>query len=204
MFMNFIHLETYIIRCIALHLQELGKPYEEQIEKGFKYILENLNKEQDLHVKAITTYALNKIASPAAVTQLEELKTLAKTEDDRKWWTNKKEQPNKLWWRWAFTNDVEITSYVLLTLFETGKTTVDEVLPIIRWLVAQRNSYGGFSSTQDTVLGLRALIKFADFAGYEAANMDLDVIGRGDREKREVFHLTQDNGLLTQTVEVNK
>uniref|UniRef100_A0A0A1WK50 TEP1-F n=1 Tax=Zeugodacus cucurbitae TaxID=28588 RepID=A0A0A1WK50_ZEUCU len=181
---------------------ELGKPYEAAIEKGFKHILEHVDKEQDLHVKAITTYALNKIASPAAATQLEELKALAKTEDDRKWWTNKKEKPNKLWWRWAFSNDVEVTSYVLLTLFETGKATVDEVLPVIRWLVAQRNSYGGFSSTQDTVLGLRALIKFADFAGYEAANMDLEVSGRGEREKRETIHMTQDNGLLTQSVEL--
>ncbi|XP_011212289.2 CD109 antigen [Bactrocera dorsalis] len=181
---------------------ELAKPYEAEIEKGFKYILENADKEQDLHVKAITTYALNKIGSPAAAPQLEELKSLAKTEDDRKWWTNKKEKPSNLWWRWAFSNDVEITSYVLLTLFETGKTTIDEVLPIIRWLVAQRNSYGGFSSTQDTVLGLRALIKFADFADYEAANMELDVSGKGDREKRETIHLTQDNGLLTQTVEL--
>ncbi|CAD6997494.1 alpha-2-macroglobulin [Ceratitis capitata] len=194
---------TASVLLTLVEAEELSKPYEAEIEKGLQYILNNLGKEEDLHVKAITAYALNKISSPAAATQLAELQTLAKTEDDRKWWTNKKENPSKLWWRWAFSNDVEITSYVLLTLFESDKATIDDVLPVIRWLVAQRNSYGGFASTQDTVLGLKALIKFADFAGYEAANMKLDVIGKGgDREKSETIQMTQDNGLQTQSVEL--
>ncbi|XP_053958136.1 murinoglobulin-1-like [Anastrepha ludens] len=181
---------------------ELAKPYESQIEKGFKYIFENLGQVEDLHVKAITAYALSKIANPAAATQLEQLQALAKTENDRKWWTNQKENHAKLWWRWTYSNDVEITSYVLLTMFESGKATVDDVLPIIKWLVGQRNSYGGFASTQDTVLGLQALIKFANFSGYEAATMELNVLGKGEKEKSDIIHLTEDNSLLTQTVEL--
>ena len=30
-----------------------------------------------------------------------------------------------------------------------------QALPVVRWLIQQRNSLGGFSSTQDTVLALQ-------------------------------------------------
>ncbi|XP_067620071.1 thioester-containing protein 1 allele S1-like [Eurosta solidaginis] len=193
---------TASVLLTFVEAEELAKAYAAQIEKGFKYILNNLDKEPDLHVKAITAYALNKADNSAGLVQLKEINALAKTEDERKWWTNKKEKTDKLWWRWGHSNDVEITSYVLLTQFESGKATVNDVLPVIKWMVAQRNSYGGFASTQDTVLGLRALIKFVEFTGYEAAEMDLDVTGKGDREKRETIHLTEDNSLLTQNVEL--
>jgi len=44
---------------------------------------------------------------------------------------------------------VEMTSYVLLaTLHGLDQSQVTSVLPIVRWLSTQRNSYGGFSSTQ--------------------------------------------------------
>lgn len=42
--------------------------------------------------------------------------------------------------------DVEMTSYALLTYMSLGDT--ERGLPIVRWLTAQRNSLGGFSSTQ--------------------------------------------------------
>ena len=45
--------------------------------------------------------------------------------------------------------DVEMTSYVLLaTLNGVDQSRVSSALPIVRWLSAQRNSNGGFSSTQ--------------------------------------------------------
>jgi len=47
--------------------------------------------------------------------------------------------------------DVEMTSYVLLaTLHGLDQSRASTVLPIVRWLSAQRNGYGGFSSTQVT------------------------------------------------------
>ena len=42
--------------------------------------------------------------------------------------------------------DVEMTAYCLLTYLQRGLVT--EALPIMRWMVAQRNSNGGFASTQ--------------------------------------------------------
>jgi len=44
---------------------------------------------------------------------------------------------------------VEMTSYVLLaTLRGLDQSQASGVLPMVRWLSAQQNSLGGFSSTQ--------------------------------------------------------
>lgn len=55
--------------------------------------------------------------------------------------------------------DVEMTAYVLLTYAFERK--VEKALPVARWLLAQRNERGGFTSTQDTVIALEALSRFA-------------------------------------------
>lgn len=55
--------------------------------------------------------------------------------------------------------DIELTGYAVLTLVMSGRVA-DAVEPA-RWLVAQRSSGGGFASTQDTVVGLAALARFA-------------------------------------------
>ena len=51
---------------------------------------------------------------------------------------------------------VEMTSYVLLGLVKLGsKQDLMDARSIVRWLSKQRNSEGGFISTQDTVVGLQ-------------------------------------------------
>ena len=55
---------------------------------------------------------------------------------------------------------VEMTSYVLLSLVKLGsKKEMVESRSIVRWLSKQRNSGGGFISTQDTVVGLQVSIQ---------------------------------------------
>ncbi|KAG9509989.1 CCR4-NOT transcription complex subunit 1, partial [Fragariocoptes setiger] len=57
------------------------------------------------------------------------------------------------------SREIEMTAFALLTHVERGQ--LSEALPIVRWLIAQQNSNGGFASTQDTVLAIEALAKFA-------------------------------------------
>ncbi|XP_072314553.1 alpha-2-macroglobulin-like [Eucyclogobius newberryi] len=55
---------------------------------------------------------------------------------------------------------VEISSYVLLstlTQASVGVTDLGHASKIVRWLTGQQNPYGGFQSTQDTVVALQAL-----------------------------------------------
>ena len=60
---------------------------------------------------------------------------------------------------------VETTGYAMLALLEQGDRV--SASSAARWLVSQRNAFGGFGSTQDTVVGLQALIQFATHARFD-------------------------------------
>ncbi|XP_002057612.2 CD109 antigen [Drosophila virilis] len=190
-----------------LALLEQPKPNQTAIDKAVAYLDAHSNEKdsEQLLPRALATYALQKAKSANAAKHVAALKALAKHEEDRTWWT---EDDQKLragkcgrWWCWIWSHDIEITSYALLSLLESEQETPNSLLDSIRWLVAQRNSFGGFASSQDTVAGLQALIQFAKKSGYEPARWDVSVSNHGQREKTEKLSLTEDNDLLLQTVE---
>lgn len=55
------------------------------------------------------------------------------------------------------TLNIETTGYALLTYVSRRELLVD---PIVRWLIAQRLTDGGWGSTQDTGVALKALIEY--------------------------------------------
>lgn len=189
-----------------LALLEEEKPNQAAIDKAVAYLSANTAESIELLPKSIAIYALQKAKAPEAAKQVASLKSLAKHEDDRTWWT---EDLDKLraskncgrWWCWIWSQDVEITSYALLSLLDSDQETADSVLNTVRWLIAQRNGFGGFASSQDTVVGLTALIKFAEKSGYEAAKWEVTVSNKGKREKTEKLNTSEENDLLLQTVE---
>nr|XP_036668628.1 alpha-2-macroglobulin [Drosophila suzukii] len=189
-----------------LALLEEEKPNQAAIDKAVSYLSANTADSVELLPKSIAIYALQRANAPGADKQVESLKSLAQKEDDRTWWTEDLEKLRTSkncgrWWCWIWSQDVEITSYALLSLLESEQETADTVLNTVRWLVAQRNSFGGFASSQDTVMGLTALIKFAEKSGYEAAKWDVTVSNKGKREKTEKLTTSDENDLLLQTVE---
>jgi len=90
--------------------------------------------------------------------------------------------------------DVEMTAYCLLTYLQRGLVT--EALPIMRWMVAQRNSNGGFASTQDTAIGLFALAKLAEKITVPNTNINVKI--KHDKGA-ETFALTRENAMVLQT-----
>jgi len=92
-----------------------------------------------------------------------------------------KDEPEQFWWaRQARSSDIEQTSYALLALLEMDGRTKDglkKAVPIVRWLSKQRNSLGGWASTQDTVLAMQALALFAElaFSGRAGQSMTINV-----------------------------
>ena len=83
--------------------------------------------------------------------------------------------PNVYWQ--APPADIELTGYGVLTLLSQGRTA-DASEPA-RWLVAQRGAGGGFASTQDTVVGLAALSRFAAATYAAPPALSLAVSGTG-------------------------
>uniref|UniRef100_A0A672KRR5 Alpha-2-macroglobulin-like n=1 Tax=Sinocyclocheilus grahami TaxID=75366 RepID=A0A672KRR5_SINGR len=110
----------------------------------------------------------------------------------------------KLHWSQTTSGDtlaVEISSYVLLAVLSVQPLTTANLgyaNRIVNWLVAQQNPYGGFSSTQDTVVALHALSVYAtqvfSLAGSSTVTVQSSMVG-GDFYS---FDVNQNNRLLYQ------
>lgn len=73
-------------------------------------------------------------------------------------------------------------------------------LPLVRWLTGQRNAYGGFSSTQDTVIALQALGAYAEHAYSADSNVTVTVSNGADNHS---FGVTPSNAIVLQSYEVS-
>ncbi len=84
-----------------------------------------------------------------------------------------------MWWTDGSDNialDVETTAYAFLALQQHTDDFM-QLMPIVRWLTEHQNDRGGFYSTQDTVLGLKALsIAAAKITGMDTS-LSADVDG---------------------------
>ncbi|XP_009950303.1 PREDICTED: alpha-2-macroglobulin-like protein 1, partial [Leptosomus discolor] len=72
--------------------------------------------------------------------------------------------PSQPSWAAAAPAEVEMTAYVLLAYLsqpQVSSADLGTASQIVRWLSKQQNPYGGFASTQDTVVALQALAKYA-------------------------------------------
>uniref|UniRef100_A0A8B9TBK6 A2ML1 protein n=1 Tax=Anas platyrhynchos TaxID=8839 RepID=A0A8B9TBK6_ANAPL len=80
------------------------------------------------------------------------------------WQRKGKALPTESLWAAAAPAEVEMTAYVLLahlTQPQVSSADLSRASQIVRWLSRQQNPYGGFASTQDTVVALQALAKYA-------------------------------------------
>ncbi|XP_023817538.1 alpha-2-macroglobulin-like protein 1 isoform X2 [Oryzias latipes] len=95
--------------------------------------------------------------------------------------------------------EVEMTSYVLLALLSGPSLPgfgLDYAAGIVRWLAQQQNPFGGFSSTQDTVVALQALAKYATATFSPEGSTTVTVTSVGGLNKR--FTVNKNNRLLYQ------
>ncbi|XP_047663989.1 alpha-2-macroglobulin-like [Tachysurus fulvidraco] len=94
---------------------------------------------------------------------------------------------------------VEISSYVLLAVLTTGQLTAAELgyaNRIVSWLVKQQNPYGGFSSTQDTVVALQALALYSTKV-FSSEGSSTVTVKSADGHSHN-FDVNQNNKLLYQ------
>jgi CD109 antigen len=94
------------------------------------------------------------------------------------------------------TADIEATGYATMALIEHGDAF--NASRAAKWLISQRNAYGGYGSTQDTVVALQALTEYSTGA---RADVDLRISIEAAGEEREV-RIRQDNFDVLQIVEV--
>uniref|UniRef100_A0A3Q3NBL5 Alpha-2-macroglobulin-like n=1 Tax=Labrus bergylta TaxID=56723 RepID=A0A3Q3NBL5_9LABR len=86
---------------------------------------------------------------------------------------------------------VEMTSYVLLALLSPYSLPAAPPSPealgyasgIVRWLTRQQKYYGGFSSTQDTVVALQALALYSTLVFNPEGSSSVNVKSTGDGDQ---------------------
>uniref|UniRef100_A0A8C7EMF2 Alpha-2-macroglobulin n=1 Tax=Neovison vison TaxID=452646 RepID=A0A8C7EMF2_NEOVI len=97
--------------------------------------------------------------------------------------------------------EVEMTSYVLLAYLTAQPAPTSEELTsasrIVKWIIKQQNSHGGFSSTQDTVVALQALSRYGA-ATFTRTGKPTQVTIQHSGTVVAKFQVDDDNRLLLQ------
>ncbi|KAG7209379.1 hypothetical protein KM043_015478 [Ampulex compressa] len=135
---------------------EFVEKYRNTINKAIDYIVRNMDTLDDVYSLSLCAYALNLAKHPFETPAFNLLESRALANEDMKWWSKPIPKDDKNpWYSLPRSVDVEMTSYALLTYLR--RNLVSDSIPVMKWLVQQRNAEGGFASTQDTVIGLYAL-----------------------------------------------
>ncbi|XP_072334707.1 pregnancy zone protein-like isoform X1 [Scyliorhinus torazame] len=163
--------------------------------------LETVNNTYTLSLLAYTFTLAEDQATRSKI--LNRLEGLAVKKDGLTHWQRKeeteKEEDHGFWWR-APSAEVEMTAYVLLALLsqpQVPASDLDQATHIVSWLVKQRNCYGGFASTQDTVVALHALALYAELTHVADPHSSVSVTSESGSHKE--FHIDSTNQLLLQS-----
>ncbi|XP_063220876.1 murinoglobulin-1-like [Bacillus rossius redtenbacheri] len=156
-------LTAYVVSALL----EAGVPLSPAAASNAVFCLRG-DREPNVYTLALTTYAFSLLgARQLAEESLRHLLAAGNEDGDL------------LWWEVAGANslalDIETTAYALLTLVKLGgEANTISALKVVRWISRHRNADGGFVSTQDTVMALEALAKYA--TAIPSQNINLDVL----------------------------
>ncbi|HUS71627.1 MAG TPA: alpha-2-macroglobulin family protein [Sedimentisphaerales bacterium] len=129
---------------VTIALVDYGAASPDTLAGATQYLTNNLTSVQnDPYALAVAALALTRVNNSAVHTVIGRLLEIAIEDGDGIHWS---------------PYDVETTAYAALALMENQKPQANDA---IKWLALQQNSRGGFGSTQDTVMALKALMTAA-------------------------------------------
>lgn len=162
--LNKLSVTASVVLTLLENTQYLDQ-HEKVIDNAIRYIRSNVKQNDDMRATALSLYVLHLRKDPMVEELLGILEAKAKTSGDHKWWQRTQTPANI---------DVYITGYILITMMELKKP----VTPIIKWIVSKRNSNGGFASTFETEVGLRALSIYAARYKEHGTTLNIDVFSQ--------------------------
>lgn len=200
--------KTALTAYLAVALKEAGE--NEASARAIRYLESQLDAIDDPYTLALTTYALELAKSPRAAAAHDKLMAKAKDSDEGLYWDGGQGGPEPLDDEIGPPGQpgrfmppqrdrgvaIETTAYATLALVEHGDRL--NAARAARWLVSKRNSFGGFGSTQDTVVGLQALTSYA--AGAKS-DVDATVTLRSGNWQKDV-RISPENSDVLQVVDV--
>ncbi|CAG2193401.1 CD109 [Mytilus edulis] len=153
----------------------------------------------------IATYALTLVDARISRALLRQIERYSSRKDGTKFWKLTDDAANMIqpYVRWTPPKtkvralDIEMTSYVLL-IYNIRKDITNGV-QVVKWLNKQKNPFGGFTSTQDTVIAIQAITGFAEKTFLEQFNAVLTV--KGDSWTGHTFTVDNTNSLVLHSVD---
>ncbi len=194
--------KTALTAYVAIALMEAGDTSASA--DAVAYLEDELADIDDPYTMAIVAYALELADSPEADEAYEQLMDMAEEDDDGLHWggegpmpleEDEESMPRGIPEMHESTA-IEATGYATLALDAHGDRL--NASRAARWLVTRRNAYGGFGSTQDTVVALQALTEHAASA---SADVDLTVTIEAGSESQEVT-INSENFDVLQVIDI--
>lgn len=168
------------------------------INRGLDYIARNIEETEESYSLALCSYVLQLSKHPSKQSAFNLLDNRANYTDNLKWWEKPKQDKDNPWNNLPRSVDIEMTSYALLTFLE--ENLIEDSIPILNWLLKQQNDIAGFSSTQDTVVGLQALYKLVMKLSVPT-NVQIEFT-YSKKDSKE-FHISQNDATIEQRFEVS-
>uniref|UniRef100_A0A6B2E4V8 CD109 antigen n=1 Tax=Phlebotomus kandelakii TaxID=1109342 RepID=A0A6B2E4V8_9DIPT len=197
-----IALTAYTLITFLENRNDVPK-HQNTINKALDYVARNLEGLDDIYALALASYALHIAQHSSKSNALALMEAKATSEAQLKWWHKPipETETKNPWYGQPNSVNVELTAYALLTYMEAG--IVEDALPVMKWLIGQRNSEGGFQSTQDTVVGITALAKFAEKISSGGGATDLTMKVTAEDGQQSNLSVNKDNSLVLQSVKLN-
>ncbi|XP_074858471.1 alpha-2-macroglobulin-like protein 1 [Carettochelys insculpta] len=187
---------------ITAALLELGQPLKgSMVQAALRCLSRTVHNVTHVYTEAMLAYTFA-LAGDYEVTQelLYRLDEQAIKSGGQIHWSLKPSSPAATdFWPKTQSVDIELTAYLLLAHLSKPRINArDTTTPagIVAWLARQQNSHGGFASTQDTVVALQALAKYAAQTFSTLAPVTVTVKSKGSFERK--FQVTHRNRLLLQ------
>ncbi|MBE9477955.1 MAG: hypothetical protein IMY81_01775 [Chloroflexi bacterium] len=179
---------------VAIALLEAGEKVSSG--KAIDYLEGELGEIDDAYTMAITAYALELAQSDESDDAYRMLMEMAQEDEDGLHWGDSVDSSPQEPWESNQSAEIETTAYATLALIKHGDAF--NTSRAAKWLVSRRNAYGGFGSTQDTVVSLQALVEYSTDA---QADVNLTVEVRADGFSK-VLKVTEQNYDLLQIIEL--
>lgn len=181
-------------------LESGDKSYKPVIDKALSFVLGNLDQLEDNYALAIATYAMQLAKHDSKDSLITKLESKAENKNGQMYWEKavpKSDEKNP-WSHQPNSVNVEMSAYAMQAFVEAGRD--GDAVPIMKWLVGQRNENGGFQSTQDTVVGLQALSKLA--TKIYVPNSKIDITLKHDKGAPSTLNVNEQNALILQKNEL--
>ncbi|KAF4104021.1 hypothetical protein G5714_015008 [Onychostoma macrolepis] len=187
--------EVTLSAYITAALLELGIPNSDpMVAKSLECLKESSRNIENTYMTALLSYTF----------------TLAGNEEMRRNLFNKLDNQARregIGRYWSLANnakptgsvEVEMSAYVLLALLSGPSLPgfgLNYSAGIVHWLISKQNPYGGFSSTQDTVVALQALAKYSAATYNPEGSITVTVTSPSGQ--RNQFTVNRNNRLLYQ------